>query len=186
MKKLLILTFVFGVVMGCGRSEPPELTIDVAPKGNLSVNQKIVTKGQLAQNQPLCAEAGNAKIAAFIQTFEGRSLYSGSSFWPAIKLPKEASPSQVCEALLKSRFVQFTSYSIITNETAQMVLDHVTVDTNGKPKWIPVKEPVTVTFIQTDVGEMIIFMDHKEGGWRTSVYKINRKGDEPWTSIKTK
>ena len=63
---------------------------------------------------PVCAEAGNAKIAAVVQTFEGRSLYSGSSFWPAIELPKDASPSLVCDSLLKSGFDRFTSYRITT------------------------------------------------------------------------
>ena len=121
---------------------------------------------------PICVEAGNAKIAALVQTFEGRSLYSGSSFWPAIKLPKDASPSQVCDTLLKSGFDQFSSYRITTAETVRVVLDHVPVGPDGKRTWVPTKEPITATLIQTDDGDKVVFMDFKEGGWRTAVYSI--------------
>lgn len=121
---------------------------------------------------PFCTEAGNAKIAAIVKTFEGRSIYSDCSFWPTLGLPKEASSSQVCDALLHSGFVQCTFYSVITNETVLMVLDHVPVDANGKPRWTPLKKPITATLLQTDGGDKVVFMDFKEGGWRTSVCNI--------------
>jgi hypothetical protein len=120
---------------------------------------------------PICAEAGNAKIDALVKTFDGSSLWGGSSFYPVIELPSGASITQVLDRLQTTGFARFTSYKIIASETASMVLDHVPVRADGTTVRTPVKEPISVVLIKTDVGEKIVFMHYsKESGWRTTIY----------------
>jgi len=120
---------------------------------------------------PAITRAGDTKIAALVACFEDSSLWSGSSFFPVLDLPATASTTQVFNELLKSGFVRFHTFSVSATETVSMVLEHVPVGTDGKPKWTPVKEPITVVRIQTDAGEKIVFMKHSmQNGWQTTVY----------------
>jgi hypothetical protein len=60
---------------------------------------------------PICAEAGNAKIDALVKTFDGSSLWGGSSFYPVIELPSGAS-MRCSEPGMASRFAIVASLPV--------------------------------------------------------------------------
>jgi hypothetical protein len=119
---------------------------------------------------PPYAEAGNAKIDALVQTFEGGSLWSRSSVFPVIELAADASITQVLDRLKAMK--KFADYKVIASETASLILNHVPVRADGTTEWTPVKEPITVVLITTDIGEKIVFMlyDKENKFWKTTVY----------------
>ncbi len=121
---------------------------------------------------PVCAEAGNARIAALARQFEGSSLWSGSSFFPWLDFPEDASTTQVLSALWKTGAGGWGSFEIVAVETCRLVLDRAPADSEDWPRWaLPGKQPVTAVLIRTDEGEKIVFMHYGERrGWRTSVY----------------
>jgi len=110
---------------------------------------------------PLCAVAGNPRIAEFVKNLGDPDSWKNGLYWP-IHVGASASPKDVIDAYIKTdrgvdRFI--TQYDIIATEKVAAPMNSLSGD-------------YTAVLIKSNLGDMIVLMENNGADWWVKVFNI--------------